>query len=87
LAVYLGGLDHQRLDILRGTLQQKGFVVETSPNVEGRCLQNICNRCISGRGIQLELTMALRKSLLEKGFGPDNQRLRDFVASVRDAVL
>ena len=64
-AVYAGGLDMGLRKIMLGALKQAGFDAkdDPSPTRQGRGANNICNRGLNGRGLQLELTLGLRKSM------------------------
>ena len=52
-----------------------GFLAvdDPSPTRQGRSPSNICNRCVSGRGVQLELSYGLRTTLFE-GLDPSGVR-------------
>lgn len=62
--VYLGGRNRELGERLRAELEPRGFRVErhTSPWLQGADPDNICNRCTSGLGVQLELSAGLRKT-------------------------
>ncbi|MGH8645237.1 MAG: poly-gamma-glutamate hydrolase family protein, partial [Gammaproteobacteria bacterium] len=64
-AVYLGGLDTVLRRRVLTVLSETGFVAadDPSPTRQGRGRTNICNRGPTGKGLQLELTLGLRKSL------------------------
>jgi len=66
-AVYVGGLDTELREKIRGSLIQAGFNAEPSPRpeIQGQSENNICNRCRSGKGVQLELSRGLRKRMFE----------------------
>lgn len=64
--VYVGGLDQAlKLDVVC-RLSAAGFRAEESflPGLKGRNPDNICNRCRSGKGVQLEISEGLRRQLL-----------------------
>jgi phage replication-related protein YjqB (UPF0714/DUF867 family) len=64
-AVYLGGLDFELRERIAKALIGAGFLAvdDPSPTRQGRSPSNICNRCVSGRGVQLELSYGLRTTL------------------------
>lgn len=74
--VLLGGLDKALKDRLSGALRQTGLHVETDGHpLQATDRNNICNRGRSGKGVQLELTAALRN-------GNNRDRLVQAVRSV-----
>jgi len=89
--VYIGGRDEHLKQILKRSLQRAGFTVEQTPRFPGRHPRNICNRCRSGRGVQLEISAGLRRSLFEdlartgrkKKMRP---RFFEFIAAVQEAL-
>ena len=91
-AAYLGGLDFVLRERIAEALISAGFLAvdDPSPTRQGRSPSNICNRCVSGRGVQLELSYGLRTTLFA-GLDPSGLRrptslYRRFVGTVR-AVL
>lgn len=90
--VYLGGRDSRALKVLRAALEERGFAAKThqSLRLQGRDGRNICNRCDSGMGIQLELSAGLRRSffrgLSKKGRRRNTLRFHDFVTAVREGI-
>lgn len=64
-AAYLGGLDLGLRERIAEALIGAGFLAldDPSPTRQGRSPSNICNRCVSGRGVQLELSYGLRTTL------------------------
>ena len=91
-AVFIGGLDETLGRRLGAALAAKGFDVRRhqDPRLQGRERKNICNRGTSGRGVQLELSRALRKemfsSLSPKGRKHPTARFRDFVGALRGVL-
>lgn len=90
---FVGGRDRAALDQIRTSLRQLGFCVKKHPNpdLQGLGTTNICNRTISGMGVQLELSKGLRQALLRPRSKNDRQsqthRFLDFVAAVRAALV
>jgi phage replication-related protein YjqB (UPF0714/DUF867 family) len=76
--VFIGGLNEELIGALGATLRRKGLDAQTAHHAyPGRQPKNVCNRCASGRGVQFELTMNMRKG----------RRAPEFVAVVREALL
>ena len=62
--VYVGGLHEELIMACIDSLQHHGFdAVRDKTWHSGRAPSNICNRCSNGRGLQFELTRALRQSM------------------------
>lgn len=89
--VYVGGLDEQWGQFVRKSLTKRGFQVSDSPfHLSGKERQNIVNRGRYKKGVQLELTTALRRALFpglgraaRKQPGP---RFDLFVEAVRASI-
>jgi phage replication-related protein YjqB (UPF0714/DUF867 family) len=90
--VFLGGRDAHGVHLLRGVLENYGFVVRRhqSPELQGLDSFNICNRGRQGMGIQFELSQGLRRSLfrslLPAGRKLPTERLSGFVGAVREGI-
>jgi phage replication-related protein YjqB (UPF0714/DUF867 family) len=90
--VYLGGLDEELTGNIETELRAAGFVTDrhTNPDLQGRHQNNICNRGIRGRGVQLELSRGLRErffeSLSSEGRTQPREELDSFAAAVRTAL-
>jgi len=62
----IGGLDATFGNELRVALQYHGFMVkESEQGYRGERVTNICNRGCTGKGIQLEISFALRKKIFQ----------------------
>lgn len=62
----IGGLDILFSNELRVALQHQGFSVKESElGYRGERATNICNRGRTGKGVQLEISFALRKRIFE----------------------
>jgi phage replication-related protein YjqB (UPF0714/DUF867 family) len=92
-AVFLGGLDEELGHRLRVALEARSFDVRRHPNrrLQGLEPENLCNRGISGRGVQFELSRAVRRqmfrSLSREGRRHPTQRFRSFVDAVRSVLV
>lgn len=76
--IYLGGADTDNMAIMRDKLTQAGFNVQTpTAGIEGGKENNIVNKNTRNKGIQLELTTALRQSLfVDNNYGRTNREDR-----------
>jgi phage replication-related protein YjqB (UPF0714/DUF867 family) len=64
--IYVGGRDNELKDILIAALNESGFPVRAAiRRYAGDRPTNICNRTGSGKGVQLELSKGLRRTLFE----------------------
>ena len=78
----IGGLDTTFGSELRVALQHLGFIVRESGQAYGGVhATNICNRGCTGKGVQLEISLALRKRIFEDA----KCRIR-FVETVRSVI-
>jgi phage replication-related protein YjqB (UPF0714/DUF867 family) len=86
--VFVGGLDQALGERIGTALREQGFDVREhqNPNLQGRDPQNLCNRCTSGAGVQLELSRAVRATLFQSLTGSGRQhptpRFDQFVGAV-----
>lgn len=80
-AVWLGGLATSLRDAIGASLRAAGFDAEVNHRLPGIDPANICNRTVSGEGVQLELRRTLRRRLMA-----DGDLLRAFCAATRDAL-
>lgn len=65
---YLGGKDDAGRELVRKHLERAGFTVQDAPpHLSGMADDNIVNCNQRGKGIQLELSSALRRSFIEEG--------------------
>ena len=61
--VFVGGLDRVLTERVWNALEQNGFSPKKSPRIPGKHPDNICNRCRSEMGVQLEISAGLRKRM------------------------
>ena len=64
--VWLGDLDKSLRDAVKEALKHAGFKATTDHNLKGENAENICNKGLTGKGVQLELPKTLRDELAEK---------------------
>lgn len=77
--VMVGGLDLELCKKIESALTEAGFTIRKSEaKYSGKHPNNICNRGIKKKGVQLEITYALRKHL----FGDETYRSR-FINALR----
>jgi len=58
--VFLGGRDLELMRRIGAELKARGIRVASDPRFAGRRPQNICNRSLCGKGVQLEIARDLR---------------------------
>jgi len=79
--VWLGGRDLALRDRIGAELTATGFAAAPNEQLPGIAASNICNRTATGRGVQLELPMTLRRKLVA-----DIDLMKTFVAAARRAL-
>jgi phage replication-related protein YjqB (UPF0714/DUF867 family) len=89
---FLGGQDAALGGLIGASLERAGFEVRrhTDPDLQGLDCWNICNRGLSRKGVQLELSLALRRtlftSLTREGRRCPTERFHEFVAAVASVL-
>jgi phage replication-related protein YjqB (UPF0714/DUF867 family) len=65
--VYVGGRNHKVKTRIIDALNRAGFHAQESlePGLKGDSRQNICNRCRTGEGVQIEISRGLRARTFE----------------------
>ena len=90
--VFLGGRDIDLRGQIGDILRKTGYGVEVheNPGLQGMAMANICNRGRQGAGVQLELSLGLRKtffaSLRVEGRKKPTDELFRFTAAVREGI-
>lgn len=90
--VFSGGLHQPLRRRIETALRARGFDVRrhNDPDLQGLDPRNLCNRGQTGRGVQLELSQALRlqmfESLSRQGRRRPRPKFRAFVAALRSVV-
>ncbi len=80
--VILGGLNNELIHRVTSQLRDASFEIKDALNsVAGIKLDNICNKCASGRGLQIEMSRELRRSLVQ-----DPARMASFTQAIRKAI-
>jgi phage replication-related protein YjqB (UPF0714/DUF867 family) len=80
----IGGRDGEGRSHLMTALPEAGFGIDSQapPHIRGRHRDNICNRGLGGRGVQVEISLGLRKRIL----GEPRGMLADFCHIIREAL-
>lgn len=82
---YIGGQDKALGEKIKASLKDAGFKVVNPPKrLDGKNPKNICNKNASGKGVQLELTVPLRKQFVSDS-GPTDTFYR-YAAAVSKAL-
>lgn len=87
--VYVGGRDKELRPYIEERLEEAGFALANHDNLrlQGTSSENICNRCASGAGMQLELSHGLRQrffhSLSASGRCHPTEKFNQFVQAIR----
>ena len=89
--VYLGGRNQALQRIILHCLQSNGFpAIQDETNHAGIDEGNICNRCFSQEGVQLEISGALREDFLispeKRMISVQTKKFHSFVSSLREAL-
>lgn len=80
--IMVGGLDEELINRVKNILTKNGFNIVPAPeDIDGDSPENICNRCLSKKGLQLEISRSLRNRFLE-----NNDDLQKFCELVRNAL-
>ena len=90
--VYVGGRDENLKTKLIHAIQMAGInAVRDNTRHRGNDPRNICNKGTSQRGVQLELTEALRQKMFKSLYRNDRKRMTSrfnrFISCVREALL
>jgi phage replication-related protein YjqB (UPF0714/DUF867 family) len=90
--VYIGGLDSLLILKIHEHLPSEGFTVLRHPNPElqGRHPKNICNLSATSKGVQLEITVGLRRQMFSdltiKGRKNPTKVFRRFVETIQQVL-
>jgi len=90
LMILLGGRNEALKEKIRNSLEKDGFQVKNSVRFPGLSPMNICNRCLSGAGVQMEICHGLRSrmfySLLRSERHNTTEVFNRFVTAVKKAL-
>ena len=91
--IFTGGKNHELKQAISDRLADAGFKIKKSQynDLKGKSDYNICNRCGSGKGVQLEVSMGLRVKMFcrHDGFSAETrtEKFYIFVKTVREVLL
>lgn len=91
--VFIGGRNEELKQIIVGALNSAGFsaLISGKPGLRGVNPDNICNRCKSGQGVQLEISRGLREKMFENIEKRPLRKRTDifyrFINSIKEALL
>lgn len=89
---YIGGLQDDIRDKIIAQLSENGIkaTISSNPLLQGRDINNICNRNSIGKGVQIELTEGLRSamfvSLTRAGRKIRTKLFKTFVSTIRAVI-
>ena len=89
---YVGGLQDDIRDKIIAQLSENGIkaTISSNPSLQGRDMNNICNRNSIGKGVQIELTEGLRSamfvSLTRVGRKIRTKLFKTFVSNIRAVI-
>ena len=90
--IFVGGRNQILKEKICHMLEKAGFNSEISEKegLHGRHPENICNRCLSGEGVQLEITRGLREKMFDnlarRRLRKRNKLFFRFVETLREAL-
>jgi len=88
--VYMGGLHRRLKEQIAASLRSAGFQTREKVGLRGMSQRNLCNQCRMARGVQLEITAGLRRTMFQNI--PENgKRIKSpvfcrFVSALRRAL-
>ena len=81
--VMIGGLDKDLAKKIEMSLKESGFETVSPPeSLDGDNPKNICNRGLSGAGVQIEISRKLRNELMQ-----DENFMEDFCSATRSSLI
>ncbi len=88
--IYLGGKDEILQEEIRKSLEEIKIRVGKNPRFPGRHPNNICNRSLRGEGVQMEISLALRRlmfvDLKRDQREPRGELFHNIVLAIRKAM-
>ncbi|MDY6791067.1 MAG: poly-gamma-glutamate hydrolase family protein [Thermodesulfobacteriota bacterium] len=91
--VFVGGKNHKLKQRIMSALRADGFnaVISEITGLRGIKPENICNRCKSGKGVQLEISRGLREEMFEnlhrRSLRKKSSIFFAFVNPIKEALL
>jgi len=90
--VFIGGKNQKLKERICDILNKAGFnaVIRTKPGQRGQHLGNICNRCRTGEGVQLEISQELREKMFDnlhrRSWRKKNALFFTFINSLKESL-
>jgi phage replication-related protein YjqB (UPF0714/DUF867 family) len=85
-AVYIGGRNGSLREQFFTALSRSGFVARENPRFPGLRPENICNRSRFGKGVQLEISIGLRRRMFEDFFSNVGSRRTEVFTTLVSAL-
>ena len=91
--VFIGGKYQKLKQKIMYALRTAGFraVISEVPGLRGISPENICNRCKSGKGVQLEISRGLRDKMFDdidrRSLRKKTEVFYKFVNTIKEAIL
>ena len=91
--VFVGGRNQELKQRIMHALRTAGFtaVISEIPGLRGIKPENICNRCKSGEGVQLEISRGLREKMFEnigrRSLRKKTNMFYNFVNTIKEALV
>lgn len=91
--IYVGGLDPDLRNKFVEDLSAKGYLIKiSSEGLAGVFPTNICNRTQTGRGVQLEFSIGIRREFFKNwrtriGRRTTTQAMQNIVADIRSIIM
>jgi len=90
--IFVGGRNQNLKEKICYVLEKAGFITEVSEKegLHARHPENICNRCLSGEGVQLEISRGLREKMFDnlerRTLRKRTQLFFSFVETLKEAL-
>lgn len=91
--VFIGGKNNELKQKIMYALKTAGLksVISELPGLRGISPENICNRCKSGKGVQLEISRGLREKMFDnldqRSLRKKREDFYKFVNAIKEAIL
>jgi phage replication-related protein YjqB (UPF0714/DUF867 family) len=89
--IYFGGRCGAMLERALEVFTECGFVVAVHQKLKGQQASNLCNRNLNGKGVQVEISSGLRRTLFRdltpQGRQHTTERFLCFVEAMREVLL
>lgn len=91
--IFIGGNSQKLKQKIQDALRAGGFMAEISevPGLRGISPENICNRCNTGKGVQLEISRGLREKMFtdldQRSLRKKTPVFHKFVNTIKQAIF